>query len=133
MLIRIPSAGHQESPGKGNAQSQVCESLRVWVVHLIWNKTPFSGWNSGKQYPAAKLQGMSSARHVDKILVSWAGVQGKPPNPAGELNYEAEIEMKPVRETVPHGFTQQAKTRWTDSCSLQGSQAYEHKTNFRVR
>lgn len=76
---------------------------------------------------------MASARHVDKILVSWAGVQGKPPNSAGELNYEAEIETKPIRETVPHGFTQQAKTRWTDSCSLQGSQAYEHKTNFRVR
>lgn len=49
---------------------------------------------------------MSSARHVDKILVSWAGVQGKPPNSAGELNYEAEIEMKPIRETIPHGFTQ---------------------------
>lgn len=40
-----------------------------------------------EMHPAAKLHGMSSVRHVDKILVNWAGVQGKPPNPAGELKY----------------------------------------------
>jgi hypothetical protein len=85
--MRVPSARQengQESLGEGNIQVIWVAASEFGVVHLIWNKTPVKGWNGGRQHPAAKLQGMSSARHGDKTIVSWAGVQGKPPDPAGK-------------------------------------------------
>lgn len=91
MLVSIPSAGRQESPGKGKAQSQVGGSLRVLDGPFNLGPDPCQCLELRRQHPAAKLHGMSSARHVDKILVNWAGVQGKPPNPAGEPEYSALI------------------------------------------
>lgn len=43
---------------------------------------------------------MSSVRHDVKTLVNWAGVQSQLPNPVTELEYSAEIKMKPITQTA---------------------------------